>query len=112
MILGDDESSEGDLRNHRAIVQPRLYDCLMVTQVTLIDSDRDSDTADGPESRGPQPHRTASGGHVRCALSELTTAGRAAAMQASSACAHGRTGTANPAGSSKSTSNTILVKVL
>ena len=27
---------ESDLRNHQAIVQPRLYDCLMVTQITLI----------------------------------------------------------------------------
>ncbi len=26
---------KSDLRNHQAIVQPRLYDCLMVTQVTL-----------------------------------------------------------------------------
>ena len=26
---------ESDLRNHQAIVQPRLYDCLMVTQITL-----------------------------------------------------------------------------
>jgi hypothetical protein len=25
-----------DLRNHQAIIQPRLYDCLMVTQITLI----------------------------------------------------------------------------
>ncbi len=28
-------SSKSDLRNHQAIVQPRLYDCLMVTQITL-----------------------------------------------------------------------------
>ncbi len=27
--------SKSDLRNHQAIVQPRLYDCLMVTQITL-----------------------------------------------------------------------------
>ncbi len=27
---------KSDLRNHQAIVQPRLYDCLMVTQITLI----------------------------------------------------------------------------
>jgi hypothetical protein len=27
--------SLADLRNHQAIMQPRLYDCLMVTQVTL-----------------------------------------------------------------------------
>ena len=26
---------KSDLRNHQAIVQPRLYDCLMVTQITL-----------------------------------------------------------------------------
>ncbi len=26
---------ESGLRNHQAIVQPRLYDCLMVTQITL-----------------------------------------------------------------------------
>ena len=26
---------KSDLRNHRAIVQPRLYDCSMVTQITL-----------------------------------------------------------------------------
>ncbi len=33
-------SVRSDLRNHQAIVQPRLYDCLiialMVTQMTLI----------------------------------------------------------------------------
>ncbi len=29
--------TKSDLRNHQAIVQPRLYDCLMVTQITLID---------------------------------------------------------------------------
>jgi hypothetical protein len=31
-------SSKSDLRNHQAIIQPRLYDCLMVTstQVTLL----------------------------------------------------------------------------
>jgi hypothetical protein len=28
-------SSKSDLRNHQAIVQPRLYDCLMVTQIAL-----------------------------------------------------------------------------
>jgi hypothetical protein len=27
---------KSDLRNHQAIIQPRLYDCLMVTQITLI----------------------------------------------------------------------------
>ncbi len=27
--------SKSDLRNHQAIVQPRLYDSLMVTQITL-----------------------------------------------------------------------------
>ncbi len=27
--------TKSDLRNHQAIVQPRLYDCLMVTQITL-----------------------------------------------------------------------------
>ena len=26
---------KSDLRNHCAIVQPRLYDCAMVTQITL-----------------------------------------------------------------------------
>jgi hypothetical protein len=26
---------KGDLRNHQAIIQPRLSDCLMVSQVTL-----------------------------------------------------------------------------
>jgi hypothetical protein len=26
---------KSDVRNHQAIVQPRLYDCLMVTQITL-----------------------------------------------------------------------------
>ena len=26
---------KSDLRNHQAIAQPRLYDCLMVTQITL-----------------------------------------------------------------------------
>ncbi len=26
---------KSDLRNHQAIVQPRLYYCLMVTQITL-----------------------------------------------------------------------------
>ncbi len=28
-------SKKSDLRNHQAIVQPRLYDSLMVTQITL-----------------------------------------------------------------------------
>ncbi len=33
----DSESSnKSDLRNHQAIVQPRLYDSLMVTQITLV----------------------------------------------------------------------------
>jgi hypothetical protein len=27
--------TKSDLRNHQAIIQPRLYDCLMVTQITL-----------------------------------------------------------------------------
>jgi hypothetical protein len=27
--------TKSDLRNHQAIVQPRLYDCLVVTQITL-----------------------------------------------------------------------------
>jgi hypothetical protein len=27
---------KSDLRNHQAIVQPRLCDCLMVTQITLL----------------------------------------------------------------------------
>jgi hypothetical protein len=27
---------KSDLRNHQAIVQPRLYACLMVTQITLL----------------------------------------------------------------------------
>ncbi len=26
---------KSDLRNHQAIIQPRLYECLMVTQITL-----------------------------------------------------------------------------
>ncbi len=30
---------KSDLRNHQAIVQPRLYDSLMVTQITLPDSE-------------------------------------------------------------------------
>ena len=29
---------KSDLRNHCAIVQPRLYDCAMVTQITLVRS--------------------------------------------------------------------------
>jgi hypothetical protein len=29
------QGSKSDLRNHQAIVQPRLYDSLMVTQITL-----------------------------------------------------------------------------
>ena len=29
---------KSDLRNHQAIVQPRLYDSLMVTQITLMAS--------------------------------------------------------------------------
>ena len=29
---------KSDLRNHQAIAQPRLYDCLMVTQITLVAS--------------------------------------------------------------------------
>ena len=28
--------SKSDLRNHQAIVQPRLYDSLMVTQITIL----------------------------------------------------------------------------
>ena len=28
-------TAKSDLRNHQAIIQPRLYDCLMVTQITL-----------------------------------------------------------------------------
>ena len=28
-------AAKSDLRNHRAIVQPRLHDCSMVTQITL-----------------------------------------------------------------------------
>jgi hypothetical protein len=31
---------KSDLRNHQAIVQPRLYDGLMVTQITLAHSDK------------------------------------------------------------------------
>ncbi len=30
-----DAPSKSDLRNHQAIIQPRLYGCLMVTQITL-----------------------------------------------------------------------------
>ena len=29
---------KSDQRNHQAIAQPRLYDCLMVTQITLVAS--------------------------------------------------------------------------
>ena len=47
---------KSDLRNHQAIVQPRLYDCLMVTQITLktegphgLPSDRLPAEVDPPE---------------------------------------------------------------
>ncbi len=34
---------QSDLRNHQAIAQPRLYDCLVVTQITLVESTRRRD---------------------------------------------------------------------
>ncbi len=34
--------TKSDLRNHQAIIQPRLYDCLMVTQVTLLEKQQKS----------------------------------------------------------------------
>ncbi len=34
-LLQQNKPEKSDLRNHQAIVQPRLYDCLMVTQITL-----------------------------------------------------------------------------
>jgi hypothetical protein len=36
-VLSDSLGAKSDLRDHQAIVQPRLYDCLMVTvtQITL-----------------------------------------------------------------------------
>ncbi len=34
-IRNQESDSKSDLRNHQAIVQPRLYDSLMVTQITL-----------------------------------------------------------------------------
>ena len=40
---------KSDLRNHQAIVQPRLYDSLMGTQITLRECSRGSlALADGP----------------------------------------------------------------
>jgi hypothetical protein len=40
-------SSKSDLRNHQAIVQPRLYDCLMVTQITLNTEPHGFDSCQG-----------------------------------------------------------------
>jgi hypothetical protein len=61
---------KSDLRNHQleAIVQPRLYDCLMVTQITLL----------GP-ARGPRgvPCRAAAAsrggfwGHLAAVLAAI-----------------------------------------
>jgi hypothetical protein len=47
--------SKSDLRNHQAIVQPRLYDSLMVTQMTRITL-----TTEGPH--GLQAFRPTDGG--------------------------------------------------
>ena len=37
----------GCTRNHQAIVQPRLYDCLMVTQITLNTEPHGFDSCQG-----------------------------------------------------------------
>ena len=38
---------KSDLRNHQAIVQPRLYDSLMVTQITLNTEPHGFDSCQG-----------------------------------------------------------------
>ena len=38
---------KSDLRNHCAIVQPRLYDCAMVTQITLNTEPHGFDSCQG-----------------------------------------------------------------
>jgi hypothetical protein len=38
---------KSDVRNHQAIVQPRLYDCLMVTQITLNTEPHGFDSCQG-----------------------------------------------------------------
>jgi hypothetical protein len=40
-------AAKSDLRNHQAIVQPRLYDCLMVTQITLKTEPHGFDSCQG-----------------------------------------------------------------
>jgi hypothetical protein len=42
---------KSDLRNHQAIVQPRLYDCLMVTQITLNTEPHGFDSCQGHSLR-------------------------------------------------------------
>ena len=54
---------KSDLRNpgHQAIVQPRLYDCLMVTQITLGQSQLDAFDSDGARPLHPARVAAASG---------------------------------------------------
>ena len=46
---------KSDLRNHRAIVQPRLYDCSMVTQITLNTEPHGLDSCQGHSTEKAQP---------------------------------------------------------
>ena len=41
---------KSDLRNHQAIVQPRLYDSLMVTQITLNTEPHGFDSSQGRDT--------------------------------------------------------------
>jgi hypothetical protein len=45
--VGPVSHGKSDLRNHQAIVQPRLYDCLMVTQITLNTEPHGLDSCQG-----------------------------------------------------------------
>ncbi len=46
---------QSDLRNHQAIVTPRLYDCLMVTQITLRLASPIYYSVPGPCAGPPRP---------------------------------------------------------
>ncbi len=53
--------NRGDLRNHEAIVQPRLYDSLMVTQITLpVPDPADLPRLPPGPPAGTRPHRPTS----------------------------------------------------
>ncbi len=77
--------SKSDLRNHQAIVQPRLYDCLMVTQITLErkkdkSAPRDYSAAGVPDEALRPPWQRSEGYHgggfKSCGLSQLSVAPR------------------------------------